>query len=275
VLQSAVAPHVRVPAFEAHGAPMEEIRLEEVAAYIDWGPFFHTWGLRGVYPAIFNNEKYGETARKLFDDAQVLLKRIIADKLLGLRAVYGLFPAAAFGDDVAVFQDETRSTEHDRFCFLRQQKEKEPGKAHRSLADFIAPHETGLADHIGAFAVTSGLGLPELLEEFRAVHDDYHVIMAEALADRFAEGLAEWLHAKVRKEWGFGDPESLSITEIIDEKYRGIRPAAGYPACPDHTEKGKLWRLLQFPYPNEAAWHSDFRHEYKYYLHQVFVYLFH
>jgi 5-methyltetrahydrofolate--homocysteine methyltransferase len=245
VLQSAVAPHVRVPAFETHGAPLEEIRLEEVAAYIDWGPFFHTWGLRGVYPAIFNNEKYGETARKLFEDAQTLMKRIISEKLLGLRAVYGLFPAAAFGDDVAVFQDASRSREVERFCFLRQQKEKEAGKPHRSLSDFVAPHETGLADHIGAFAVTSGLGLPELLEEFRAVHDDYHVIMAEALADRFAEGLAEWLHTKVRKEWGFADPDSLSIEEIIDEKYRGIRPAAGYPGCPDHTEKGKLWRLLQ------------------------------
>jgi 5-methyltetrahydrofolate--homocysteine methyltransferase len=245
VLQSAVAPHVRVPAFETHGAALGEVRLEEVAAYIDWGPFFHTWGLRGVYPAIFNNEKYGETARKLFEDAQVLLQRIISEKLLGLRAVYGLFPAAAFGDDVAVFQDASRSKEVERFCFLRQQKEKEAGKPHRSLSDFVAPHETGLADHIGAFAVTSGLGLAELLEEFRAVHDDYHVIMAEALADRFAEGLAEWLHTKVRKEWGFADPDSLSIEEIIDEKYRGIRPAAGYPGCPDHTEKGKLWRLLQ------------------------------
>jgi 5-methyltetrahydrofolate--homocysteine methyltransferase len=244
VLQSAVAPHVQVPEWQPHGAPLGEIKLEEVAAFIDWGPFFHTWGLRGVYPAIFNHEKYGETARKLFEDAQLLLKRIVSEKLLGLRAVYGLFPAAAVGDDVAVFADSARSEELERFCFLRQQKEKESGKPHRSLADFIAPLDTGLADHIGAFAVTSGLGLPELLEEFRAADDDYHVIMAEALADRFAEGLAEWLHARVRKEWGFGDPDTLSMAEIIDEKYRGIRPAAGYPACPDHTEKGKLWRLL-------------------------------
>jgi len=146
---------------------------------------------------------------------------------------------------VAVFGDSARSGEVERFCFLRQQKEKEAGKPHRSLSDFIAPHQSGLADHIGAFAVTSGIGLPELLEEFRAADDDYHVIMAEALADRFAEALAEWLHARVRKEWGFADPDTLSMAEIIDEKYRGIRPAAGYPACPDHTEKGKLWRLLR------------------------------
>jgi 5-methyltetrahydrofolate--homocysteine methyltransferase len=240
-----VAPHVQVPAMQSLGAPLEEIRLEEVAAFIDWGPFFHTWGLRGVYTAIFNHEKYGETARRLFEDAQLLLSRIVSQKLLGLRAVYGLFPAAGFGDDVAVFTDTTRCKEWERFCFLRQQKEKETGKPHRSLSDFIAPQQTGLADHLGAFAVTSGLGLPELLEEFRAADDDYHVIMAEALADRLAEALAEWLHARVRKEWGFGDSETLSMAEIIDEKYRGIRPAAGYPACPDHTEKGKLWRLLR------------------------------
>jgi 5-methyltetrahydrofolate--homocysteine methyltransferase len=244
VLQSAVAPRVSAPPFDLLGAPLGEIRLEEVAAYIDWGPFFHTWGLRGVYPSILNNAKYGETARKLFEDAQILLKRIVSEKLLGLRAVYGFFPASAIGDDVALFSDASRSAEVERFCFLRQQKEKEAGKPHRSLADFIAPQHTGLPDHLGVFAVTSGIGLPELLEEFRAGHDDYHVIMAEALADRFAEGLAEWLHARVRKEWGFGDPATLSVQEIIDEKYRGIRPAAGYPACPDHTEKGKLWRLL-------------------------------
>ena len=245
ILHSPVAAHVQVPAMHTHGAPLEEIRIEEVAAFIDWGPFFHTWGLRGVYPAIFNHEKYGETARRLFEDAQLLLERIVSAKLLGLRAVYGIFPAAGLVDDVAVFSDATRRSELERFCFLRQQKEKETGKPHRSLSDFIAPHETGLPDHIGAFAVTSGLGLPELLEEFRAADDDYHVIMAEALADRLAEALAEWLHARVRKEWGFGDPDTLSMAEIIDEKYRGIRPAAGYPACPDHTEKGKLWRLLQ------------------------------
>jgi 5-methyltetrahydrofolate--homocysteine methyltransferase len=245
VLQSAVSARVSAPPFDLLGAPLGEIRLEEVAAYIDWGPFFHTWGLRGVYPSILNHPKYGETARKLFEDAQILLKRIVSEKLLGLRAVYGFFSAAAIGDDVALFSDASRSAQVERFCFLRQQKEKEAGKPHRSLADFIAPQDTGLPDHLGVFAVTSGIGLPELLEEFRAAHDDYHVIMAEALADRFAEGLAEWLHARVRKEWGFGDPATLSVQEIIDEKYRGIRPAAGYPACPDHTEKGKLWRLLR------------------------------
>jgi 5-methyltetrahydrofolate--homocysteine methyltransferase len=164
--------------------------------------------------------------------------------------VYGFFPAAAIGDDVAVFSDASRKQESERFIFLRQQMEKtvrenEALKPHRCLADFVAPLETGLPDYIGAFAVTSGFGLPELINEFRAVHDDYHVIMAEAIADRLAEATAEWLHARVRREWGYGKSESLSMQEIIDEKYRGIRPAHGYPACPDHTEKGKLWRLLQ------------------------------
>jgi 5-methyltetrahydrofolate--homocysteine methyltransferase len=245
VIQTPLVAGVKAPPINSLGAPVEEININEVAAYIDWGPFFHTWDLRGVYPKIFNHEKYGETARKLFEDAQILLKRILNNNLLSLRAVYGLFPANAFGDDVVLFSDESRAHESTRFHFLRQQRQKEEGKAYRSLSDFVAPQSTALPDYIGAFAVTSGFGLPELIEEFRATHDDYHVIMAEALADRLAEALAEWLHVRVRRDMGYGASEGLSIEEVIEEKYRGIRPAAGYPACPDHTEKAKLWSLLQ------------------------------
>jgi 5-methyltetrahydrofolate--homocysteine methyltransferase len=245
VISTSAAKGVQMPALDALGAPVEEVKIEEVAAYIDWGPFFHTWGLRGVYPKIFDNEKYGETARKLFDDAQALLKRILSDKLLSLRAVYGFFPAASLGDDVLVFDDESRRQERTRFFFLRQQRQKEDGKPYRSLSDFVAPKETGLHDFIGCFAVTSGFGLPELLNEYREAQDDYHVIMAEALADRLAEAFAEWLHVKARNDWGYGKSEGLSVEEIIDEKYRGIRPAPGYPACPDHTEKAKIWQLLK------------------------------
>ncbi len=245
VVVSPVASHVKAPPVDTHGAPVEEVSLREVAAYIDWGPFFHTWDLRGVYPKIFNHEKYGETARKLFDDAQVLLNRILDHNLLSLRAVYGIFPANATGDDVVLYSESSRSKEAMRFHFLRQQRQKEDGKPYRSLSDFVAPESSGLHDFIGAFAVTSGFGLPELLEEFRASHDDYHVIMAEALADRLAEAFAEWLHVRARQAFGYAHLEPASIEDVIDEKYRGIRPAPGYPACPEHTEKGRLWELMQ------------------------------
>jgi 5-methyltetrahydrofolate--homocysteine methyltransferase len=158
--------------------------------------------------------------------------------------VYGFFPASAVGDDVALYKDCSREEELARFHFLRQQSNREGNEPCRSLADFIAPKETGLPDHIGAFAVTSGIGLKELCDRFRADNDDYNAIMAEALADRLAEAFAECLHKRVRDEWGYGLDEGLSNADLIHEKYRGIRPAAGYPACPDHTEKGTLWRLL-------------------------------
>jgi len=238
----------------------QAITLEEIARFIDWSPFFHTWELRGVYPKIFEHEKYGAESRKLFDDAQALLDTIIREKLLTPRGVYGFFPANSVGDDVELYTDESRTTVLTRLHFLRQQIAKKTGEANQSLADFIAPkieHSlpvefsvealppvTSLPDHIGAFAVTSGHGLREIVERFKADQDDYNAIMAEALADRLAEAFAECLHKRVRDEWGFGRDEQLTTDDLIAEKYRGIRPAAGYPACPDHTEKGTLWTLL-------------------------------
>jgi 5-methyltetrahydrofolate--homocysteine methyltransferase len=222
---------------------LEDVSLATLRDYIDWTPFFHTWELKGVYPRILEHEKYGEQARTLFAEAQVLLDEIVADKPIRARGVYGLFPANAIGDDVELYTDERRDQVLARFCFLRQQKSEE-GQPCRSLGDFVAPKETGLRDHVGAFAVTTGLGLRELCDKYRAAHDDYNAIMAEALADRLAEAFAEYLHERVRVEWGYGASEALSKGELIDEAYRGIRPAAGYPACPDHTEKRTLWRLL-------------------------------
>jgi 5-methyltetrahydrofolate--homocysteine methyltransferase len=223
---------------------LEDFPLATLRDFIDWTPLFHTWELRGVYPRILEHEKYGEQARKVFEEANALLDRIIADKLLTARAVYGVFPANAVGDDVELYTDETRSALGATFHFLRQQGEKKAAEPHRSLGDFVAPKASGLLDHVGAFAVTSGIGLQKLCDAFRAEHDDYNAIMAEAIADRLAEAFAECLHKRVRDEWGFGKDEGLTNEELIHEKYRGIRPAAGYPACPDHTEKGTLWTLL-------------------------------
>ncbi len=235
-----------LPAPEFTGARViDDLPLATLRDYIDWTPFFHTWELRGVYPQILELEKYGEQARTLFAEANKLLDEIVARKLLRARAVYGFFPANAVGDDVELYTDTSRTRVRSRFRFLRQQTEKkDKSEPHRSLADFVAPKRTGLADHVGAFAVSTGFGLQELCEGFRAKHDDYNAIMAEALADRLAEAFAEYLHERARKEWGYGKSEALSKTDLIAEKYRGIRPAAGYPACPDHTEKGTLWELL-------------------------------
>jgi 5-methyltetrahydrofolate--homocysteine methyltransferase len=223
---------------------IEDFPLATLREYIDWTPFFHTWELRGVYPAILKHEKYGEKARQIFAEAQALLDAIIAGKLLTARGVYGLFAASSVGDDVELYADASRATVLDHFRFLRQQTAPEKGEPNRSLGDFIAPKETGLRDHLGAFAVTTGIGLKELTAKYRAQNDDYNAIMAEAIADRLAEAFAECLHEQARRAWGYGHAEGLSKSELLEEKYRGIRPAAGYPACPDHTEKGTLWRLL-------------------------------
>jgi 5-methyltetrahydrofolate--homocysteine methyltransferase len=222
----------------------EDFPLATLREFIDWSPLFHTWGLKGIYPRILEHEKYGVQASQIFHDANVLLDDIIANNLLTARGVYGFFPANAVGDDVELYTDDSRKRVRERFHFLRQQANREGSEPCRSLSDFIAPKETGLADHLGAFAVTSGIGLKELCDRFRADHDDYNAIMAEAIADRLAEAFAECLHKRARDDWGYGCEEGLSNADLIQEKYRGIRPAAGYPACPDHTEKGPLWKLL-------------------------------
>jgi 5-methyltetrahydrofolate--homocysteine methyltransferase len=232
-----------VPAFTGVHV-LDNFPLATLRQYIDWSPFFHAWGLKGIYPRIFDHEEHGEQARLIFKEGNALLDSIIEKNLITARGVYGLFPASAIGDDVALYANATRAAELTRFHFLRQQANREGNEPCRSLADFIAPKDTGLADHIGAFAVTTGIGLKALCDRFRAEHDDYNAIMAEALADRLAEAFAECLHKQVRNEWGYGRDENLTPEELIHEKYRGIRPAPGYPACPDHTEKGTLWRLL-------------------------------
>jgi 5-methyltetrahydrofolate--homocysteine methyltransferase len=223
---------------------LDNFPLATLREYIDWTPFFHTWELKGVYPRIFDHPEQGAQARQIFEEANALLDRIIAENLITARGVYALFAANAVGDDVELYADNSRSRVLDRFHFLRQQGAMDSRQPCRSLSDFIAPRDTGLPDHIGAFAVTSGIGLKALCDQFRARQDDYNAIMAEAVADRLAEAFAECLHKRVRDEWGYGRQEGLSPAELIQEKYRGIRPAAGYPACPDHTEKGTLWRLL-------------------------------
>jgi 5-methyltetrahydrofolate--homocysteine methyltransferase len=225
---------------------LDDFSLATLREFIDWTPFFHTWELRGVFPQILEHEKYGEQARTIFAEGQALLDEIVAKKLLRARAVYGMFPANAVGDDVELFTDASRKDKLAALHFLRQQTEKKKGEGepYRCLADYVAPKETGLADHVGAFAVSTGFGLKELGDSFRAKHDDYNAIMAEALADRLAEAFAECLHKRVREEWGYGKDEKLTNRQLIAEEYRGIRPAPGYPACPEHTEKGTIWSLL-------------------------------
>jgi len=236
----------------SHGhAGAFSVSLEEVVPFIDWTPFFHTWELRGVYPKILQHAQHGEEATKLFADAQRMLADFVANKSLKLQAVYGLFPANSVGDDVEVYTNGSRKNLRTKFHFLRQQIEKGDGTPNYCLADFISPkqptansQQPAPNDYIGAFAVTSGHGLKEIVEKFKAEHDDYNAILAEAIADRLAEAFAEFLHKRVRDEWGFGKLEKLTAADLIEEKYRGIRPAAGYPASPDHTEKEILWDLL-------------------------------
>ena len=223
------------------------IQLSDLVPFIDWSPFFHTWEMRGRYPAILDQPE----AKKLFDDAQALLQKIVSGKLLQARAVYGFFPANAVGDDVELYTDESRTKVLTTFHFLRQQMDKPSEQFNHCLADFIAPKNARLssngrqlADYLGAFAVTTGFGVEALCKEFERDHDDYNSIMTKALADRLAEAFAEYLHQRARVEWGYGKTEALTHEELIREKYRGIRPAAGYPACPDHTEKWLLWDLL-------------------------------
>ncbi len=231
------------PAFVGHKV-LKDIPLEEIVPFIDWSPFFMAWELRGKYPKIFEDASVGKVARELFDDAQVILNKIVSEKLLQARAVYGFWPAASDGDEVILYTDESRSTETCRFQMLRQQWERQGQKDFRSLADYIAPIDSGREDYIGAFAVTTGHGAEVLAKKYEDENDDVNAIMVKSLADRLAEALAEKMHKQAREDWSFGKTESLSNDDLISEKYRGIRPAHGYPACPDHTEKRKLFDLL-------------------------------
>ncbi|MBS1808687.1 MAG: methionine synthase [Acidobacteria bacterium] len=223
----------------------DDFPLEQIAPFIDWTPFFNTWELAGSFPKILKDEVVGEQATKLYEDGQKLLAQIIKDKSLRARAVFGFFPANSVGDDIELYTDESRSKVMTTLCTLRQQQEKRSGQYNQALADFIAPKDSGRADYIGAFAVTAGIGTDELVAKFKADHDDYNAIMTQALADRLAEAFAELMHKKAREVFGYGQAETISVEELIKEKYRGIRPAPGYPACPDHTEKRKLFDLLQ------------------------------
>ncbi|MCW2831193.1 MAG: methionine synthase, partial [Aeromicrobium sp.] len=220
--------------------------LDELRAYIDWQPFFSAWEMKGRYPDILNNPATGEAARKLYDDAQVMLDQLIDEKWIRANGVFGLFPASQLhGDDIEVYTDESRTSVLTTLHQLRQQGEGREGSARKSLADFVAPKDSGLRDYVGAFAVTAGGGITDRIMQFKKELDDYSAILLESLADRLAEAFAERLHERVRKEfWAYVPNEALSNEELIKEKYDGIRPAPGYPACPEHTEKQTIWSLL-------------------------------
>ncbi len=222
----------------------EDVCLDELVPYIDWSPFFHTWELAGRYPAILDDPVVGEEARRVFEDAQALLANLLRDRALTVKAVVGLFPASAVGDDIELYTDESRSIRLAMLHTLRQQVDKGPETINYALADFVAPKLTGPNDYVGAFAVTAGHGMERLVLAYKADLDDYNAIMVEALADRLVEACAEYMHKLVRNAWGYGQEESLTTDDLIRERYRGIRPAPGYPACPDHTEKATIERLL-------------------------------
>ena len=224
---------------------IDDVRLEEIIPYIDWSPFFLTWELKGKYPQILQDDTVGAAARELLQHAKELLNRIAAEHRLQAFATYGIWPAAAEEDDVVLFQDEQRQDILARFPMLRQQWERQGQSTFRCLADYVAPVDSGRDDYVGAFALTAGIGADELCAEFDRVHDDYNSIMTKALADRLAEAFAEWLHARIRRQWGYEEKQTWSCEDLIAEKYRGIRPAPGYPACPDHSEKRTLFDLLQ------------------------------
>ena len=224
---------------------LDNFPLATLRDFIDWTPLFHAWGLKGVYPRILEHAEQGEQARQLFADANVLLDRMIEKNLITARGVYGFFPASAVGDDVELYTDAKRETTLERFHFLRQQANREGSEPCRSLADFIAPRETGLLDHIGAFAVTSGIGLKDLCDRFRADNDDYNAIMAEAIADRLAEAFAECLHKRVRDEWGYGRGECLNYADLIQEKYRGIQAGGGLPCVSGPHREGNTLALAR------------------------------
>jgi 5-methyltetrahydrofolate--homocysteine methyltransferase len=227
---------------------LDNYPLSDLVPYIDWTPFFQTWELSGRYPDILQDPVVGEVASSLYADAREMLDAIVRERWLEARAVFGFFPAAACGDDVVLYADESRTAVLETLLFLRQQRAKAEGRANRCLADYVAPADSAARDWAGLFAVTAGLGIERKVAEFEAAHDDYRAILLKALADRLAEAFAEHLHQRVRREfWGYAADESLEHDDLIRERYQGIRPAPGYPACPDHSEKEKLFRLLDAP----------------------------
>jgi 5-methyltetrahydrofolate--homocysteine methyltransferase len=223
---------------------VEDVPLAEIVPYIDWTPFFHAWELRGLYPTILEKPDVGKEARKLLESGEKLLDEIVREKLLKAKAVYGFFAANSDGDDIVLFADDERKDELVRFYTVRQQQAKSDDKPYLALADFIAPRDSGIKDYLGLFAVTAGHGAQALVEKYESDDDDYHAIMVKALADRLAEALAEVVHERARQVCGFGKEENLTKEDLIREHYRGIRPAPGYPACPDHSEKATLFWLL-------------------------------
>jgi 5-methyltetrahydrofolate--homocysteine methyltransferase len=223
---------------------LDDVPLERLVDYIDWTFFFSAWELKGRFPGILNHPQYGEAARELYGHAQELLQRIVSEKLLTARAVYAFWPANSYQDDIVIFADDSRRSELTRFPMLRQQEHIPDKKPNRSLADFIAPLESGVPDYLGMFAVTAGLGADDIVRRFEQEHDDYNAIIVKALADRLAEAFAEYLHEQARKDWGYGEREQLAMNDLLAEKFRGIRPAYGYPACPDHSEKFRLFSIL-------------------------------
>lgn len=224
------------------------VDLGLLAEYIDWAPFFHAWEFRGTFPAVLHDERYGTKTRELYEDGRAVLAELIADKSLTANVVYGFFAAQSEGDDLVLYTDDSRESVLERFPMLRQQEARGDGPR-RALSDYVAPKGT-LADHVGLFAVTAGLGTDVLVKRYQGANDDYKAIIVKAIADRLAEATAEWLHERARREWGFGESPALSKAELVAENYRGVRPAPGYPACPDHTLKARLWRVLQ---PTERA----------------------
>jgi len=222
-----------------------DVALDELVPFIDWQFFFAAWELKGRFPKIFDDPKIGAAAKDLYDHAQKLLKQIVDGKLIRARGVYGFWPANSDGDDIVLWTATEPGRPKKiaaRFPMLRQQEVIADDKPNRSLADFVAPLDSGVTDYVGAFAVTAGIGVDAVVKKFEAAHDDYSAIIVKAIADRFAEAFAEYLHAQARNDWGFGG--ALSNDDLIDERYRGIRPAFGYPACPDHSEKARLFALL-------------------------------
>jgi 5-methyltetrahydrofolate--homocysteine methyltransferase len=234
---------IPIPAFTGVKVVSQQ-PLDQLISYIDWSPFFHTWELRGRYPTILEDPVVGQKAKELYDDALALLRKIVDQRLFTANGVYGFFPANSLGDDIEIYRDGSRTVVSTTLHTLRQQSEKPQGQSNFALADFVAPKESGRADYVGAFAVTTGIGVDVLCKEFERDHDDYNSIMTKALADRLAEAFAEYLHKQAREVWGYGKSEAFSTEDLIREKYRGIRPAPGYPACPDHTEKRLLFDLL-------------------------------